>query len=78
MENNIILEGKDIHSREALGNCIKKLRNSKNMSVRECAEMCSLAKSTIVNIEQGRFSPRLEIVQKVLNALDATLTITTL
>lgn len=65
----------DIENRILLGKTLKNLRDSKNLSIRELAELCKFSKSTIVNIEQGHFSPRIEIVQKILNALGAKLTI---
>lgn len=61
-----------------LGEALRELRDSKHLSVRELSEKCGVSKSAIVNLEQGRFSPRIEIVQKILNTLDAALVIKTL
>lgn len=58
-------------TREALGNKISELRKEKGYSIREMAERCDLSKSTIANLEKGRFSPRYDILEKILQSLDA-------
>ena len=62
-------------TREELGHTISELRNSKGYSIRELADRCEVNKATIVNIEKGRFSPRFEIVEKLLNELGAEIII---
>ena len=62
-------------TREELGNQIAQLRKSKGYSIRELADRCEINKATIVNIEKGRFSPRFEIVEKLLNELGAEIII---
>lgn len=62
-------------TREELANILAELRREKGLSIRGLAERCEMSKSTIVNIEQGRFSPRVEIVDKICSALDAEINI---
>ncbi|MEE1366829.1 MAG: helix-turn-helix transcriptional regulator, partial [Muribaculaceae bacterium] len=44
-------------------------------TIRELAERSGCAPNTIVNIEQGKFSPRIEIVEQILSVLGAHLEI---
>ena len=67
---------KTFTTREELGRCIKEMRISKGISVRGMAELCEMSPATVQNIEKGAFSPRLDIVQKILEQLDARMTIT--
>ena len=66
-----------IVSREELGGLLRKLRTSKGITVRGMADLCNLSPATVQNIEKGSFSPRLDIVQKMLDTLGAKMTITT-
>ena len=50
---------------------MSRLRKSKLLSIRELAERTDLATNTILNIEKGKFSPRFEIVEKILSVLGA-------
>lgn len=43
------------------GQNLKKIRNDKGLTVRGLAELSGLSKSTIENIEQGRFSCSLDV-----------------
>lgn len=47
--------------RAKFGQNLKKLRNQKKITVRGLAELSGLSKSTIENIEQGRFSCSLDV-----------------
>lgn len=58
-------------TREELGCILAELRKEKGLSIRSLADKCEMSKSTIVNIEQGRFSPRVEIVDKICSTLEA-------
>jgi transcriptional regulator with XRE-family HTH domain len=58
-------------TRVELGYILAELRKEKGLSIRSLADKCEMSKSTIVNIEQGRFSPRVEIVDKICSALEA-------
>jgi transcriptional regulator with XRE-family HTH domain len=64
-------------TREELGNILAEQRKAKGYSIRTLAEQCEMSKSTIVHIEQGKFSPRIEIVDKICSVLDAEITIKT-
>ena len=48
-----------------VGERIKDLRKEKNMSIRELAEQAGVNKSTIVNLEAGRFDARLDTLQQI-------------
>lgn len=62
-------------TREELGQIMSELRNQRGYSIRQLAEICELSKSTIVNMEKGRFSPRFEIVDKIAAKLGAEIRI---
>lgn len=62
-------------TRETLGNTIAELRKEQGYSIRELADRCEINKATIVNIEKGRFSPRFEIVEKIVSELNAEIEI---
>ena len=48
-----------------IGERIKDLRKEKNMSIRELAELAGINKSTIVNLEAGRFDARLDTLHQI-------------
>lgn len=62
-------------TREELGNKINELRRQRGMSIRELAERSEVNKATIVNLEKGRFSPRFEIVERIVKELGGTIEI---
>lgn len=62
-------------TREELGNTINELRQQREMSIRELAERSEVNKATIVNLEKGRFSPRFEIVERIVKELGGTIEI---
>lgn len=62
-------------TREELGNKINELRRQRGMSIRELAERSEVNKATIVNLEKGRFSPRYEIVERIVKELGGTIEI---
>lgn len=62
-------------TREELGNKINELRKQRGLSIRELAEKSELNKATIVNLEKGRFSPKVETLENVLKALGAKIEI---
>lgn len=59
----------DFRDREGLGKYLKQLRLLTKWSVRGLATECNLSPATIVNIEAGKYSPRLEIVMDLLRLL---------
>ena len=62
-------------TREELGNKINELRRQRGMSIRELAERSEVNKATIVNLEKGRFTPRFEIVERIVKELGGTIEI---
>ena len=54
---------------------MSRLRNLRGYSIRELAELSGYATKTILSIEKGKFSPRFEIVEKILSVLGAHLEI---
>lgn len=65
----------ELNDRQLFGQKMARLRRSKLFSIRELAERSGCAPNTIVNIEQGKFSPRVEIVEQILSVLGAHLEI---
>ena len=64
-----------LNDRQLFGQKMARLRRSKLYTIRELAERSGCAPNTIVNIEQGKFSPRIEIVEQILSVLGAHLEI---
>lgn len=60
-----ILEG-----RKRLGELIAKLRKDKGLTQAQLAEMAGIARSNLVNIEAGKYSPGLDLINKVCIALE--------
>ena len=56
---------KDVSIRISFGENLKKIRNEKGLTVRGLAELAGLSKSTIENIEQGRFGCSIDVQQKI-------------
>ena len=65
----------ELNERQLFGLEMARLRRNKCLPIRELAERCGCSTATIVNIEKGKFSPRLEIVQQILAAMDCHLEI---
>ena len=65
----------ELNERQLFGQRMARLRRSKLYTIRELAERSGCAPNTIVNIEQGKFSPRIEIVEQILSVLGAHLEI---
>ena len=63
-------------TRVRIGNIIAELRRDKGYSVRQLAELAGVSKSTVVNIEAGRFSPTIDVVNKLITPLGAKISIT--
>ena len=64
-----------LNERQLFGQKMSRLRRSKLYSIRELAERSGYATNTILSIEKGKFSPRFEIVEKILSVLGAHLEI---
>ena len=65
----------ELNDRQLFGQKMARLRRSKLYSIRELAELTGFATNTILSIEKGKFSPRFEIVEKILSVLGAHLEI---
>ena len=64
-----------LENRQLFGQKMARLRNLRGQSIRELAELTGYATNTILSIEKGKFSPRFEIVEKILSELGAHLEI---
>ena len=58
-----------------IGDNLRAIRQAKGVSIRALAEIVGVSKSTIVNIEAGKFSPRYDIVERIAEALGAEIEI---
>lgn len=65
----------ELNDRQLFGQKMARLRKRQGYSIRELAELTGFATNTILSIEKGKFSPRFEIVEKILSVLDAHLEI---
>lgn len=65
----------ELNDRQLFGQKMARLRNLRGYSIRELAELSGFATNTILSIEKGKFSPRFEIVEKILSVLGAHLEI---
>ena len=65
----------ELNDRQLFGQKMARLRRHQGYSTRELAELTGYTPTTINNIECGRFSPRFEIVEKILSVLGAHLEI---
>jgi XRE family transcriptional regulator of biofilm formation len=58
-----------------LGEKIKKLRESKGLSLSECAERAGVAKSYLSTIERGlRSNPSIQFIEKIADVLHVSVT----
>lgn len=62
-------------SRDIYGKRLKIERQSRNISLRQLAELSGVNKTTIQRIESGEVSPSLETFEKILNAMSLCLKI---
>jgi len=62
--------------RNIIGKKLHSLRMEKGLSLRELANACDLPKNTISRIEQGTWNLSVEMLNKIVNALDAEIEIT--
>lgn len=61
--------------RDIYGKRLKIERQSRNISLRQLAELSGVNKTTIQRIESGEVSPSLETFDKILNAMSLCLKI---
>ena len=64
-----------INNTQDLADAIKKLRTAKNLTLSELSDASGVARNTIYNIENCRNVGSLDILFKLLNTLDATITL---
>ena len=60
---------------DELGQLIKGWRVSQGISIRRFAGMAGITPATVQNVENGAFTPRLDIVQRMMAALGKRLSI---
>ncbi len=61
--------------RTKIGTKIRQLRERKGLTQEELAEKAGVARRTVANIELGAFNPKLETVNDIVEAMDATIEI---
>ena len=61
--------------RKLLGLFLKKIRNSSGHSVRALAEKACVNPSTVQRLEAGLYSPRVDVLQRILSAIGYSLSI---
>lgn len=62
-------------SREFIGAVLRHARTSQGITIRALADTCGFNKSTIVNLEKGAYTPRIDVVQTLANALGISICI---
>lgn len=58
----------------SIGNNIKKIRNLKGLKQSELAELSDVSRVAIGNYERGERTPNIDILNKIANALDVSIT----
>lgn len=61
------------NERERIGLVIAKLRKEKGYSQQTLANMANVTQNNLTRIENGKYSPGLDVLVKIANALDAQL-----
>lgn len=62
-------------TRIELGEQVATLRRLRGLSIRQLAEKSEMNKTTILNIEKGKFSPKFETLERIIRELDAEIAI---
>jgi len=57
--------------RERIGSIIAKLRKEKSYSQQELAERAQITQSNLARIENGKYSPGLDVLTQIATALDS-------
>lgn len=55
--------------RERIGQLLHTLRIERGLSIRDLAEAAGLSKTTIVNVEAGRFSATIDVIATIATEL---------
>lgn len=58
-----------------IGEQIAQLRSKRGLSVRQLADLCGMDYSNLSKIERGTYNASIAVINKILTALDAQLTI---
>lgn len=64
-----------INNTQDLAEAIRKLRTANNLTLSELSDVSGVARNTIYNIENCRNVGSLDILFKLLNSLNATMTL---
>ena len=62
-------------TREELGARVRYIRECKHLTQEDVAQQSGLKRQTIINIENGKFSPRVETLEQLLTALNCEIDI---
>lgn len=60
-------------ARYEIGKRIAELRKERGMSQTQLAEAIGMAQPNLANIEAGRFSTTIDVLERIADALDATI-----
>ena len=66
-----------IIDREEVGRQLANLRKAKGLTIRQLADTAGINKATVVNLEAGRFDPRLSTLNDYLRPLGGRVVIET-
>ena len=64
-----------ITDRKSLGAYLKREREAQGISVRKMAVLAEIRPATVQNVEKGSFTPRLDVLQRMLSALGKSIQI---
>lgn len=59
-----------MNSREEIGQRIREMRKMKNISQKDLAKMTGITQANMNRIENGRYSPGLDILARIADALE--------
>ena len=77
LEYDLMVEnvGERQANRTRIGNTIREMREKRELSVRQLAEIAGISYSNLSNIENGRYNVSIDILSRVCAALGCELTI---
>ncbi|TNF48867.1 MAG: XRE family transcriptional regulator [Bacteroidetes bacterium] len=55
---------------KSIGDNIRKLRNERNISQQELADLANIAKSTVQRIEAGKLNPTILVLNRISKVLE--------
>lgn len=67
--------GRNISHRIRIGARLREMREEAGMTVREVAERAEVTSANVINIENGRYSVGLDVLERISNALGASVEI---